>query len=485
MINETKFIPGDSLFCIMRKQLLRLNAIFPAATGDVKPRPGDAQWAIERKILSVLDQSTFSGGGPTPPPPQPPAAPTNPDILGTSSDGNLIIVWGQASAPSTNEVWKQKNGGGFSLFATVAGGVTQKIDTSAMAVGDLFEYQIRAQTGGLFSAFTGTVGSKKANLFSGAAASISFPTVVFGVGDLRANVMVNLTTYSFPNMHDCTDSAGVISSSVTTYILPNLKTSGAYIQLSGCASFVGNVNLGSLISTVLAIDVSSGTTMSSMNLNSLVTVGDYLAYDNNPNLTSVAVPLLSSVGANLRSFACPALVSIATPSLVSVGGDIQSYNCPVLTSITRPLLNTIGGSLLAYSNPSVVFENFLSLTLVGGTIDFSGNASLTSLAFPVLTTLGGAGSYFGAGTSGIAGSPASSLATVSIPNLIFPDGQFIDFDGCALNAASVNQILRRGVVSGTTISDYELSGGTNAAPTGQGIIDKATLIAAGNTVNTN
>jgi len=72
-----------------------------------------------------------------------------------------------------------------------------------------------------------------------------------------------------------------------------------------------------------------------------------------------------------------------------------------------------------------------------------------------------------------------------MPNVIFSDGSLMTFDFDSLDVASVNQILRRGVVSGTTTSDYELANGANAAPAGQGLIDKATLIGAGNTVNTN
>lgn len=62
-------------------------------------------------------------------------------------------------------------------------------------------------------------------------------------------------------------------------------------------------------------------------------------------------------------------------------------------------------------------------------------------------------------------------------------------DGNALSAASVNSIL---AAAALYESDYapgdgalDLSGGTNAAPTGQGLTDKATLISAGWTVTTN
>lgn len=62
----------------------------------------------------------------------------------------------------------------------------------------------------------------------------------------------------------------------------------------------------------------------------------------------------------------------------------------------------------------------------------------------------------------------------------------ITLSGNAL--ASVNEILSSLVADPVALAadgTLDLSGGTNAAPTGQGITDKATLIAAGWTVTTN
>ena len=62
-----------------------------------------------------------------------------------------------------------------------------------------------------------------------------------------------------------------------------------------------------------------------------------------------------------------------------------------------------------------------------------------------------------------------------------------DFSGCALSEASVNAVLANFATNiyGGGDQILNLSGGTNAAPTGQGLTDKATLIAAGWTVTTN
>ena len=62
------------------------------------------------------------------------------------------------------------------------------------------------------------------------------------------------------------------------------------------------------------------------------------------------------------------------------------------------------------------------------------------------------------------------------------------FYGNAFPASAVNQVLADCVVSlgisGRVVCTLNLAGGTNASPTGQGIVDKATLVAAGWTVTT-
>ena len=60
----------------------------------------------------------------------------------------------------------------------------------------------------------------------------------------------------------------------------------------------------------------------------------------------------------------------------------------------------------------------------------------------------------------------------------------VRFDGCALSSDAVNRILADCVAwetahPATTTKTLNLSGGTNGAPTGQGITDKATLVATG------
>lgn len=72
-------------------------------------------------------------------------------------------------------------------------------------------------------------------------------------------------------------------------------------------------------------------------------------------------------------------------------------------------------------------------------------------------------------------------------------GATITLSGLKLPSANVNAVLALLVsldgTNGTTLwgsgKTLNISGGTNGAPTGQGITDKATLVARGATVTTN
>jgi hypothetical protein len=177
-------------------------------------------------------------------------------------------------------------------------------------------------------------------------------------------------------------------------------------------------------------------------------------------------------GFDFESF--PDLTSISFPNLIGVdeAGACKSYfqisDNPNLTTIDLPVfqqINTDG-------------------TLTGGYLEFSRNPKLTTVNMPALVSVVAYWNMFN--------SPL--LTTLSFPNLVMPGGggggaNNMDFHGNALDAASVNGILARLVASpnwGTNGRDtLWIDRGTNAAPTGQGITDKATLITRGATVVTN
>jgi hypothetical protein len=77
------------------------------------------------------------------------------------------------------------------------------------------------------------------------------------------------------------------------------------------------------------------------------------------------------------------------------------------------------------------------------------------------------------------------ITSVNFAGFVLDNVVYIDLGDNALTEAAVNYILA--TLDGTDVEGgtLELDGGTNAAPTGQGLTDKASLISKGWTVTTN
>lgn len=394
--------------------------------------------------------------------------PVQGDISPDSTDGNLIIDW-QNPTPTTTEVWKSTNGGAFARIASVAAGTTQFTDTTAMNNGDLFTYKLRAVLGAQASDFTATFSALK-NFNASASVTVLFPDVVFYVGQFVVNNNNALLSVSFPVLHDITSSLSCGNClNLTTLNFPALRTVGGG---SGIDMF--------------------GNPLVSINFNSLVTSNGQAAF-NSSSLTSVSLPKLTTTGSfdianntHIASFSVPSLVTGGNLNLDNIT-PLTTASFPALTSCSDLLLNG-SSSLTSFSAPN--------LQTIGGVTNMSGTA-LTSLSLPSLTSTGDMWTINSTPITSIS-LPAfttfgfnidwslnTSLVSVDMGGAFFFDGMSVLLNGCALNAASVNAILHLGVLSNTTTSTYNLSGVTNAAPTGQGIADKATLIAMGNTVTTN
>lgn len=148
-----------------------------------------------------------------------------------------------------------------------------------------------------------------------------------------------------------------------------------------------------------------------------------------------------------------------------------------------PSLTTLSGSAAAIIFGSAVESvDFGSVASLDGTQLSIQSTSITSADFPDLASISN-------GADLLIQSNAS-LTEISLPVLVLlVDGFELLFNGNALPSANVNEILAivlaivtdQSLTSGT----LALQGGTNGAPTGQGITDKSDLITAGITVTTN
>lgn len=166
------------------------------------------------------------------------------------------------------------------------------------------------------------------------------------------------------------------------------------------------------------------------------------------------------------------IASVSLTNATQIGAGLAFSSLLNATLLDFPLLVTIGGELTISKLPALVALQIPQLTFVGGNISINDNVDtntlLQSISFQALTTI--------SGHTLLALNP--SLSSFSCPAWIPTDGTGILFSGCALNAASVELILRRCVLAGVTTCTIDLSGGTNAGVASlnaQGQADVVTL----------
>ena len=150
-----------------------------------------------------------------------------------------------------------------------------------------------------------------------------------------------------------------------------------------------------------------------------------------------------------------------------------------LSTINLSGISTIYNSLIIMKNTSLKTLSFPALKSTSAnwdTFEISDNDFLTSISFPVLTTI----------LKNIAIVSNIKLKSVKLPSLIFC-GEDIYFRENALPSSEINALLNT-IVSLQYLGSsafIDLRGQTPLAPpTGQGIIDKQTIINKGNTVIT-
>jgi hypothetical protein len=211
-------------------------------------------------------------------------------------------------------------------------------------------------------------------------------------------------------------------------------------------------------------------------------VGQMTVQDN-PLLTSVTVTNLTQflnssfnnpIGADFENNAD--LASVSFPDLVTSGyvyitnnPNLASVNFPKLQTLLNPIANwsAIENSLI----PTISFPQLTAITV----LFITSNSLLTSVSFPLLVST--------EQVLNIAANPL--LTTIDIPSFVPANGNGFDFSGNALTVANVNAILARFAAATGFTGGIDVSGGTSAAPTGQGIIDVATLVGRGVEVTTN
>jgi len=169
--------------------------------------------------------------------------------------------------------------------------------------------------------------------------------------------------------------------------------------------------------------------------------------------------------------------AVAYPTWQIAFGDLVSDDITLVTSLDLSGLRAvIGGTLSLDASFALTSLDLTNLISISGEFHLS-VTTITTLSLPNFSTLGG-DLFF----------DNTALVSVSMPVLVMLNGNTYAFDSSALDAASVEGILARGIASGVTSATIRLDGGTNAGLASlsiQGQADYAVLVLAGNSVSVN
>jgi hypothetical protein len=197
------------------------------------------------------------------------------------------------------------------------------------------------------------------------------------------------------------------------------------------------------------------------------------------NMQAVGFPSLYLLGVLTVVIGLTTLVNADEyPSIAFVpASSVETLEFPTLASIQAPGFQIFGSSAAALTSIQLPVLATADGNGDGATIAIVDCAVLPSLTFPVLTRLTGS-------EVEINGCP--ELALLSFPALTdLGDGMQILLSDNAFTQDCVNALLALFVATGATGCTLDMSGGTSASPSGQGITDVATLEDAGWTVVTN
>jgi hypothetical protein len=173
---------------------------------------------------------------------------------------------------------------------------------------------------------------------------------------------------------------------------------------------------------------------------------------NTTNLTTLDLSAVKSL-INFTVMDNLKLTSLKVDNLIEVYGDLEIENNEKLSSLVFPVFNVMHGYEISIMN----------------------NSSLKSISFPALTK-----------TKGIYFTYNTSLSSIDFPMLakVYNSQTSLNFNNNGLPSSQVNSILNKLLNITPSSGNYiQLQGQTPPAPpTGQGIIDKATLLTRGNSV---
>lgn len=303
-----------------------------------------------------------------------------------------------------------------------------------------------------------------------------------------------LTAVSFPELVKCsgnniTISGNNVLTSIDFPVLENLKKASLVIQANVALTQISFSALGKLdslnlynnsalatvsfpvLTEAVGVVIGSNPSLATLNLSAIAKVNSFDLY--NFALPSINFPQLQiTTGLNIALGSL--LTSVNLPLVTNCSFDLSS--CPLLTSLTMP---AFAAGSFAVSGSGLTSIALPSLTACRN-LYFMDNAQLTSVNFSNVQTI--------SGTIMVINNPA--LTTVVFPSVIaMGEGYYhleVQCQNNALTSETVNDILHKLLTFTFVSGNYYQMNNQNppAPPTGQGIIDKGTLVSMANTVIT-
>lgn len=324
--------------------------------------------------------------------------------------------------------------------------------------------------------------------------TISLPSLVNNKAQITIGSNNLLTSVHLPSF---TINSGYVEINSNNLLLevsfPSLVTSTKKIEIGY------NQSLHSLVLPLLSachgFDIDNNSNLFNLNLPSLTTLQDYSTIKNNNALTTISFPALLMITQELTFENNENLTDVLFPSLLDANAAFFFRSNNSLNNLDFPLLNSVN-TIFIEENIALQTLN-LPLLIDCGSFFSSGNNNLNSILLPMLDSI----NYFIIFSNPVLSNVSvpvlrvlnflSIIENPTLQNFILPNLETVLANtfyarSNALTSSSVNALLAKFVALGTTpLQSINLEDqNPPAPPTGQGIIDKNTLIAAGKTVNT-
>ena len=275
----------------------------------------------------------------------------------------------------------------------------------------------------------------------------------------------SLTSINFSNLKKTYKDVTITNNPLLTSLsFPSLEKSTSGIFAITNNNALSNIQFP-ILNSLLAITIESNPALSTINFDSLTRSTSQITINNN-NLNSISFPVATNI---IVSITDSHTTCVSLPQLTS---GAMHLDCP-LTVLNAPAITNCFIEINSSQLTTLDFPNLISSSLIG----LQNNNSLTNVSLPNLTNVE---SYFN-----IVSNP--QLSTILIPSIISINpnysnfGYYFNAQNNALPVSQINYLLNKltsvNTNPGKTI---DLSNQNPAAtPTGQGIIDKQTLINSG------